>query len=230
MTESFKYGERQIGTQCTLHAFNNAMQGMILTETDVKNAVKSLCLKYNTRTDARNITQKRKSLAKKHYAKALDGKFGYSPNAIVEAAKARGYYMRMLSLDRTRPFQDQADPATRYIVGGTMYYAEYGQDFGHAIAWFRGFFIDSEDPAHPTRTTSLQWTWVFAISTEDVLNCDALAAAMVINDDVEEVVNVDTGSTVVIDLTDDDVIDLTDDDVIDLMDDKPPAKKQRRPR
>ena len=129
------FHERQIGTRCCIHSFNNAVGYHAIDTYDIESEINSVisrkAIKLEIENDSRNIKRSPEKIRRilDNMESQLHSENGdYSPGLLYEVANRFGY--RMLDVQKTN------DEGSFIIL--------YDRPYGHAIAKRKGIMIDSE--------------------------------------------------------------------------------------
>lgn len=133
------YHEKQVGRQCTLHALNNALQGQPhrVTFSDMNAIVEGMI-------DHRMNRQRASARASRQVHRAFlmhcqDGFF--APDVAYVFLNKIGYSTK---IRQSLPQSREAAKNRRFIVTGQKAAADNKSSYGHSIAVYDGYVIDSE--------------------------------------------------------------------------------------
>jgi hypothetical protein len=123
------YFERQRGRECSVHAFNNAVQRRALTAKNVRDKIEDVIATKPPRS-------------RDKFRSMLCGDGGYfSPSMVIAAGIDRGYDYENRKISTALRLQNAR--SKRYYIMGTR----RREGWGHAIAIARGHIFDSIEPA-----------------------------------------------------------------------------------
>lgn len=133
------YFEKQKGRNCTIHAFNNAVQYRAITTDDMKLASEEILEDKRKQLEKRRLKRNFNVEERlKEYQKLLYGDNGYwSLDVLYIAALDKGFKLNHIPID------SKLSDNKSYIILGTKK-GYNNKEYRHAVAWVEGKYLDSE--------------------------------------------------------------------------------------
>lgn len=131
------YFEKQKGRNCSIHAFNNAIQYKAITCQDMKNSLDEILNDKKKHLEKRKLKKPKINVEEgiKNYKNMLMGKGGYwSIEVLSRAIEDLDYKLKVI------PITENLDDKKTYILLGVK-----NNSYNHAIAYTKGKFLDSEN-------------------------------------------------------------------------------------